>query len=77
VWNFQLARHTRGYGTCVTTLHLHHDDAVREPPGIPDSYVQACLRPIGRLRHGKTFDPARRRPLEEVVTVNGRDGPSI
>ena len=23
VWNFQLALHTRGYGTCVTTLHLH------------------------------------------------------
>src|SRR4029453_512084 len=22
VWNFQLALHTRGYGTCVTTMHL-------------------------------------------------------
>src|SRR5262249_4929056 len=25
VWNFQLALHTRGYGTCITTLHLHHE----------------------------------------------------
>ena len=43
VWNFQLALHTRGYGTCVTTLHLHEEAAVRDLLGIPDSYVQGCL----------------------------------
>jgi nitroreductase len=77
VWNFQLALHTRGYGTCVTTLHLHHESAVRELLGIPDSYVQGCILPVARLQHGKTFHPARRRPLEEVVAVNGWDGPTI
>ncbi|BCO37210.1 nitroreductase [Mycobacterium heckeshornense] len=77
VWNFQLALHTRGYGTCVTTLHLHHEAAIRELLSIPDGYVQGCLLPVGRLRQGKTFRPATRRPLEEVVALDGWDGASI
>jgi nitroreductase len=77
VWNFQLALHTRGYGTCVTTLHLHHEQAVRELLGIPDSYVQGCLLPVGRLRAGRTFRPARRRPLDEVVAVDNWAGRSL
>ena len=77
VWNFQLALHARGYGTCVTTLHLHHEDAVRELLGIPQSYAQGCLLPVGRLRTGHTFRPAPRRPLDEVVAVDGWNGPPI
>jgi nitroreductase len=77
VWNFQLALHARGYGTCVTTLHLHREDAVREMLGIPESYAQGCLLPVGRLRVGHTFRPAPRRPLNEVVAVDGWDGPPI
>lgn len=77
VWNFQLALHARGYGTCVTTLHLHHEDAVRELLGIPDTYVQGCLLPVARLRAAHTFRPAMRRPLEEVVAVDGWDGPPV
>jgi nitroreductase len=77
VWNFQLALHTRGYGTCVTTLHLHREDEVRQLLGIPQSYVQGCLLPVGRLRAGHTFRPATRRPLDDVVAVNGWDGPPI
>lgn len=34
VWNFQLALHTRGYGTCITTLHLHHEEEIRDLLGI-------------------------------------------
>lgn len=71
VWNFQLALHVRGYGTCVTTLHLHHEDQVRNLLGIPDTYVQGCLLPVARLRAGHEFTPAPRRPLNEVVAVNG------
>lgn len=59
VWNFQLALHTRGYGTCITTLHLHHEEEVRKLLGIPQTYVQGCLLPVGRLRAGRTFQPAR------------------
>jgi nitroreductase len=73
VWNFQLALHTRGYGTCITTLHLHHEQDVRELLGIPHSYVQGCLLPVGRLRTGQTFTPAPRRPIEEVICINGWD----
>ncbi len=77
VWNFQLALHTRGYGTCVTTLHLHHEEAVRELLGIPDTYVQGCLLPVGRLSAGHSFRPANRRPVDEVVAVDGWDGPPL
>ncbi len=75
VWNFQLALHTRGYGTCITTLHLHREAEVRSLLGIPESYTQGCLLPVGRLRAGRTFSPARRRPLDEVVARDGWDGP--
>jgi nitroreductase len=77
VWNFQLALHARGYGTCITTLHLHQEDAVRELLQIPDSYAQGCLLPVGRLRAGHTFRPARRRPLDEVVAVDRWSGPPL
>jgi nitroreductase len=77
VWNFQLALHTRGYGTCVTTLHLHREGEVRQLLGIPRTYVQGCLLPVGRLRAGRTFRLATRRPVDDVVALNGWDGPPI
>lgn len=77
VWNFQLALHTRGYGTCITTLHLHREQEVRRLLGIPETYVQGCLLPVGRLRAGHTFRPARRRPVGEVVASDGWDGPAF
>jgi nitroreductase len=77
VWNFQLALHTHGYGTCVTTLHLHREDKVRQLLGIPQTYVQGCLLPVGRLNAGHTFRPARRRPVDEVVARDRWDGPSL
>lgn len=77
VWNFQLALHTRGYGTCVTTLHLHREDEIRQLLGIPQTYIQGCLLPVGRLKAGHTFRPAARRPVEEVVARDRWDGPSL
>jgi len=77
VWNFQLALHTRGYGTCITTLHLHREEEVRRLLGIPPTYVQGCLLPVGRLRAGRTFRPARRRPVDEVVARDGWEGPAL
>lgn len=77
VWNFQLALHTRGYGTCITTLHLHHERQVGQLLGIPGSYVQGCLLPVGRLRAGRRFRPARRRPVDEVVALDRWDGPPL
>ncbi len=77
VWNFQLALHTRGYGTCITTLHLHREEEVRQLLGIPQTYVQGCLLPVGRLRAGQKFRPARRRTIDEVVACDGWDGPAL
>jgi nitroreductase len=74
VWNFQLALHTRGYGTCITTLHLGREQEIRKVLGIPDTYVQGCLLPVGRLRPGQTFKPAPRRPIEEVAVLDRFDG---
>jgi len=77
VWNFQLALHSRGYGTCITTLHLNREAQVREILGIPEGYVQGCLLPVARLRSGKVFTPAPRRPLEEVVVVDAWEGGTL
>jgi nitroreductase len=77
VWNFQLALHTRGYGTCITTLHLLREPEVQALLGIPDTYVQSCLLPVARLRAGTHFQPAPRRPIEEVVALDGWDGPAL
>jgi nitroreductase len=77
VWNFQLALHTRGYGTCVTTLHLHHEGEIRQLLGIPPTCVQGCLLPVGRLRAGHTFRPAGRRSVDEVVARDRWDGPAL
>jgi len=74
VWNFQLALHARGYGSCVTTLHLHFAKEVGELLGIPPAFAQGCLLPVARLRVGHNFRPAARRPLEEVVAVDGWEG---
>lgn len=71
VWNFQLALHTRGYGTCITTLHLHHEKEVRSLLKIPDSAVQGCLLPVARLKSGHVFGPAPRRDIAEVIGING------
>jgi nitroreductase len=77
VWNFQLALHTRGYGTCITTLHLGREREVGALLGIPETSVQGCLLPVGRLRPGQTFTPAPRRPVEEVAVLDRFDGPAF
>jgi nitroreductase len=77
VWNFQLALHTRGYGTCITTMHLLRETEVGSLLGIPSSYVQACLLPVARLRAGTRFRPAARKPVDDVVALDAWDGPPI
>ena len=62
---------------CITTLHLHHEEKIRNLLGVPPTYVQGCLLPVGRLQAGRTFSPARRRPLEEVVARDRWDGPAL
>ncbi len=77
VWNFQLALRTMGYGTCITTLHLHRQHEIRQLLSIPEQYIQGCLLPVGRLRSGAAMRPSPRRPLHEVTALNDWNGPSL
>jgi nitroreductase len=70
VWNFQLALHTRGFGSCIMTMHLLYQEEVATLLGIPDSYVQGCLLPVARLRPGTVFRSPPRRPAEDVVAID-------
>lgn len=68
VWNLQLALRSRGYGSCLTTLHLMRHAQAAELLGIPAGYTQACLLPVARLLGENTFRPAPRKPLESVMS---------
>jgi nitroreductase len=70
VWNLQLALRSRGYGSCLTTLHLMRHAQAAELLGIPADYAQACLLPVAKLAGGNKFAPAPRKPLASVL---GRD----
>jgi nitroreductase len=72
-WNFQLALRSRGYGSCITTVHLTRAAAAAEILGIPESYTQGCLLPVARLSVTHTR-PAPRKPLEEVTALDHWDG---
>jgi nitroreductase len=73
VWNLQLALRSRGYGSCITTLHLRRAAEVGEVLGIPDGFVQGCLLPVGRLRSTSTR-PTPRKPLGQVTALDRWDG---
>lgn len=77
VWNLILALHSRGYGSSITTLHLMQEEAFAEALGIPDGYMQGCMIPIGKLPEGKTFSPAPRKPIEEVIALDSFNGDSF
>ncbi len=76
VWNFQLALRSRGYGSCITTLHLERAAETAELLGIPDGYVQTCLLPVGRLRP-QELRPSPRKSLSEVTALDAWDGPPL
>ena len=65
----------QGYGTSLTTMHILREADVRALLGIPETAVQACLLPVARLRPGTQFRAAPRRPIEEVVVIDGWGGP--
>ena len=76
VWNLQLALRSRGYGSCITTLHLNRADEVATLLGIPDTHVQGCLLAVGRLRTTSS-GPTPRRPVHDVTALDGWDGPAL
>lgn len=71
VWNFMLAARARGLGTCWTTLHLFFEEDAAKVLGIPyDEVTQVALIPIAHTL-GNAFHPAQRKPLEDVLHLDG------
>lgn len=70
VWSYMLAARSEGLGTCWTTAHLAAEHQVAELLGIPHGTHQAALIPTAHTV-GSTFRPADRRPLEDVLHLNG------
>ena len=70
VWNLNLALHSRGYGTTLTTLHLPFESEAAELLGIPATVHQVALLPVARYT-GTDFKPGRRRPVSEITYWDG------
>ncbi len=69
-WSLQLALRARGLGSAWTTLHLEYEAEVAQLLGIPEGVAQGVLLPVAYYT-GNGFSPAPRRPLDEVLHING------
>ncbi|MCA9874641.1 MAG: nitroreductase family protein [Anaerolineales bacterium] len=65
-WSFMLALRARGLGAAWTSLHLRYEQEVAELLGLPKTITQAAMLPVAYFI-GETFQPAKRRPLEEIL----------
>ncbi|NKQ37327.1 MAG: nitroreductase family protein [Chloroflexi bacterium] len=68
-WSFMLALRSRGLGAAWTTLHLRYENEIADLLGIPADVTQAALLPVAYYI-GDDFRPAKRLPLEEVMSWN-------
>lgn len=73
VWSFQLALRSRGLGSVFTTAHQFDQPGMARILGIPETWDQTCLIPVGYVT-GDDFTPSPRGPVEEVIVWN--HGPS-
>ena len=65
VQNIMLACRAFGLGTCPTTLHLLHEDALKQLLGIPEEVKTFVMLPIGYPID--KIGPVSRLPVEEVT----------
>lgn len=66
VWSFMLALRSRGLGSVWTTLHLAHEAEVAEMLGIPSTFSQVALIPVGYITGGD-LKPAIRPPVSDIT----------
>lgn len=66
VQQLMLAARAYGIGATLTTLHVGHEEDVRELLGLPDDALTMALIPLGYPSKGRWSQP-KRRPLDEVV----------
>jgi nitroreductase len=69
VWNFQLALHSRGLGSVLTTAHQSDEAGMADILGIPRSWAQTALIPVAYTL-GDRFSPSPRKPVEDVIIWN-------
>jgi nitroreductase len=69
VWSFQLALRSRGLGSALTTAHQGDQPAMARILGIPDTWFQVALIPVGYTTGGD-FRPSPRDPVENSIIWN-------
>jgi len=73
VWSFQLALHSRGLGSALTTAHQLRQSDVAAILGLPLDWFQVALIPVAYTTGGD-FRPSPRKPVDEVIVWNHCDG---
>jgi len=73
VWNFQLALHSRGLGSVLTTAHQLEQQKMAAILGVPNDWFQVALIPVA-YTVGDDFKPSPRKPVDDVVIWNRYDG---
>ena len=68
--NLLLAARGLGLGTVLTTLHTAYESDVKAYFGIPEEYETVAMIPVGYPARGERFGRPRRRPLEEVASLD-------
>ena len=72
-WSYALAARSRGLATAWTAVHLDREREMADLLGLPPTVRQGALLPTAHpLR--TTFRPGARRPLEEVLHLDGWQG---
>lgn len=69
-WSFLLALRSRGLGSCWTTAHLRREAEMASLLGIPATYTQVALIPVGYTL-GEGFRAARREPIRDSMFIDG------
>ena len=67
IWSFQLALRSRELGSVYTTPHL--EEPIKEILQIPEDFIPVAFIPVAHTI-GKKFQPAKRKPLEDVIFKN-------
>jgi nitroreductase len=65
VQNLMLAARSLGLGTCLTTLHLRREQAIKEALSIPAHVDTYALLPLGYP--ARPFGPLNRTPVSQVT----------
>jgi len=70
-WSLMLAARSRGLAACWTTIHLMFEAEAAQVLGVPyNKITQAALIPLAYPK-GDAFKPAGRKPLNEVLHMEG------